>query len=127
MKSYDFHANFLPVFLFSLAACIITLIIPLIRYCSKQEGSLWSIFSCSTLNIQKVFTCIELSAIMAFLFLIQECILVITIGLFEDPFLDKNAGNIVMIVVYAVMLGFMVINVCWKNLDLFGNKAAEQI
>lgn len=72
----------------------------------------------------KAFTFIEIGSIIVFFFLIQESILMIFIGIFLDSDFLDDGGNVVLVSVYVLMLGLMVVNICSKNMDLFGNKGA---
>lgn len=72
----------------------------------------------------KAFTFIEIGSIIVFFFLIQESILMIFIGIFLDSDFLDDGGNVVLVVVYVLMLGLMIVNICSKNMDIFGNKGA---
>lgn len=119
LHKYDFKVNFWSIFWISLATFILAFLMPVCRYFSKKEGSLWSI--CNCVNLQKVFNSIEIASIICFLFLIQESILMISVGIFLDDGFD-TPGNIILVSVYSVILTMMIVNLCSKNLDIFPNK-----
>jgi hypothetical protein len=70
---------------------------------------------------------VEISSIAVFFFLIQETVLIIVVGVFLNSKFSENPLNIGLVVVYALLFALMMINLCSKNMDLFANKALEQI
>ena len=56
----------------------------------------------------------------------QESVLVFVVGLFLDSKIN-NGINIFITVLYGIVLVAMAANICSKNLQLFPNKAGEQV
>ncbi len=125
LREYDFPASFLPIFICSSGAFVLAFLTPICKHFAKNENSLWSI--CSCLNMRKVFTFVEIASIAVFFFLIQETVLIIVVGAFLNNKFIEDPLNIGLVVVYALLFIFMMINLCSKNMDLFANKALEQI
>ncbi len=77
--------------------------------------------------MRKIFNFVEIASIAVFFFLIQETVLIIVVGVFLNSKFSENPLNIGLVVLYALIFVLMIINLCSKSMDLFANKALEQI
>jgi hypothetical protein len=125
MREYNFQLNFLPVFICSSVAFLLAFLVPICKNYAKRENSIWTV--CSCVSMVKVLNFIEISCITVFLFLIQEAVLMIVVGLFLNTKFIHDSLNIGLTVGYALLFAFMMINVCSKHLDLFANKFLELV
>ncbi len=125
MREYNFQSNFLPVFICSSVAFLFAFLVPICKNYAKREGSIWTV--CSCVSMVKVLSFIEISCITVFLFLIQESVLTIVVGVFLNTKFIDDTVNIGLTVGYALLFVFMMINVCSKSMDLFANKGLEQV